>query len=103
LRDKFLLNTAYVASEWSEATQTHTVHIHNTATGVKSDLIADVVVSAAGPLAKPVIPSIPGRESFAGDQFHNLHWDTSVNLEGKRVAVVGNGSSGIQLVVRAER
>lgn len=47
----------------------------------------------------PVIPNIPGVEQFAGDYFHNLHWDTGVQLAGKRVAVVGNGSSGVQLIV----
>lgn len=75
------------------------MQITNTKTGVKSALEAEVLISATGPLAKPLIPELPGRESFEGNQFHNLRWDPKVQLAGKRVAVVGNGSSGVQLVV----
>jgi cation diffusion facilitator CzcD-associated flavoprotein CzcO len=74
------------------------VFVQNAVTGNKLKLEGEVLVSAAGPLAKPQLPDIPGVKSFAGPYFHNLRWDSDVKLEGKRVAVIGNGSSGIQLV-----
>lgn len=99
LRATFLFQNEFVGSDWDESTQAHTVHVRNTATGSKTKLHANVLISAAGPLAKPTFPKIPGIDDFQGPYFHNLRWDSSVELEGKRVAVIGNGSSGIQLIV----
>jgi len=59
---------------------------------------ARVVVNASGPLSTAVVPPFPGRESFAGDQFHTNDWDHSVDLRGKRVAVVGSGASAAQVI-----
>lgn len=58
---------------------------------------ANVLISANGPLSKPVIPKFKGLDQFQGQYFHNLHWDETVALEGKRIALVGNGSSGVQI------
>ena len=60
--------------------------------------IADVVIAAAGRLHQPVMPQIEGLESFAGATFHTARWDTSVELGGKRVGVIGTGSSSTQIV-----
>ena len=62
------------------------------------ELEADVLVSACGQLSRPVLPAIPGLGSFAGPAFHSARWDHSVDLAGRRVAVVGTGASAIQLV-----
>lgn len=59
---------------------------------------ADLVVTAVGQLSNPVIPDLPGRDSFAGPAFHSAHWRHDVDLAGKRVAVVGTGASAIQFV-----
>ncbi|PXX71271.1 cation diffusion facilitator CzcD-associated flavoprotein CzcO [Nocardia tenerifensis] len=56
------------------------------------------VVAAHGALHKPHIPEFKGREKFTGPVFHSARWDHSVDLAGKRVAVIGTGASGIQLV-----
>jgi cation diffusion facilitator CzcD-associated flavoprotein CzcO len=56
------------------------------------------VVAAHGALHKPNIPDFKGRDSFTGPVFHSAQWDHSVDLTGKRVAVIGTGASGIQLV-----
>ncbi|KAK4701577.1 hypothetical protein P7C70_g4652, partial [Phenoliferia sp. Uapishka_3] len=58
----------------------------------------DVLINATGVLNKWVWPKIAGRESFKGPMLHSANWDSSVDLEGKRVAVIGSGSSGIQIV-----
>lgn len=62
------------------------------------DLTARYFVSASGPFVDPSWPGIPGLESFAGARFHSARWDHSVDLAGKRVAVIGTGASAIQLV-----
>lgn len=59
---------------------------------------ADVLISAVGQLDRPAVPDVPGRDSFAGLQFHSACWPGEVDLEGRRVGVVGNGSSAVQLV-----
>ena len=57
----------------------------------------DVVVSACGFLHHPRYPGIEGLDSFEGATFHSARWDQSVPLAGRRVGVVGTGSTGIQI------
>jgi cation diffusion facilitator CzcD-associated flavoprotein CzcO len=61
-------------------------------------LSARVLVAAAGPLAEPKIPPLPGLESFTGTAFHSARWDHDHDLTGARVAAVGTGASAIQFV-----
>ena len=57
-----------------------------------------VVVAATGVLHHPNYPQIPGLQDFEGDVIHSARWDHSVPLEGKKIAVVGTGSTGVQIV-----
>lgn len=59
---------------------------------------ADYVVAGVGQLNRPSIPDFKGRETFTGPQFHSAAWDHSVDLTGKRVAVVGSAASAVQFV-----
>ena len=59
---------------------------------------ADIVIAATGVLHHPRLPAIDGIDSFRGALFHSARWDHSVTLEGKRVGVIGNGSTGVQLI-----
>jgi cation diffusion facilitator CzcD-associated flavoprotein CzcO len=56
------------------------------------------MVVATGALADPVVPHLPGLDRFGGAVFHSARWDHSVELTGKRVAVIGTGASAIQFV-----
>ncbi|WP_457134170.1 flavin-containing monooxygenase [Mycobacteroides abscessus] len=58
----------------------------------------DLLICATGILVNPAIPDIPGRDTFAGTAFHSARWDHGAATEGKRIAIVGNGSTGVQLV-----
>ena len=58
----------------------------------------DVVVAATGILHRPAHPDIEGLDSFAGACFHSARWDHSVRLEGRRVGVIGTGSTASQIV-----
>lgn len=59
---------------------------------------ARVLVSGIGALHIPLIPDIPGADSFPGPAFHSANWDHDVDLAGKRIAVIGTGASAIQFV-----
>ena len=59
---------------------------------------AQFLVSGVGQLHRPATPAIPGRESFGGAQFHSARWDHSVDLAGRRIAVIGNAASAVQFV-----
>jgi len=58
----------------------------------------EILVCATGVLHVPVVADIPGLANFAGPWFHSARWDHSVPLGGKRVGVIGSGSTGVQIV-----
>ncbi len=60
--------------------------------------VGDFVIAATGVLHHPAYPDFEGLDSFEGAVFHSSRWDHDVPLAGKRVGVVGTGSSSIQMV-----
>ena len=57
------------------------------------------VITALGPLSAPTPPRFEGAETFLGQAFHTFHWPKEpVELAGKRVAVIGTGATGIQVI-----
>jgi cation diffusion facilitator CzcD-associated flavoprotein CzcO len=60
--------------------------------------VVDIVISAVGVLHHPFYPDIQGRQDFRGASFHSARWDDSVDLTGKRVGIIGTGSTAIQMV-----
>lgn len=63
----------------------------------------DVFINASGYLNNWRWPDIPGRENYQGTLAHSANYDTSIDLKGKRVAVIGNGSSGIQATAAVQK
>jgi cation diffusion facilitator CzcD-associated flavoprotein CzcO len=63
----------------------------------KTDIV-DVVIAASGVLREPAYPDIEGLESFAGATFHSARWNHDVSLTGRRVGIIGTGSTAIQIV-----
>jgi cation diffusion facilitator CzcD-associated flavoprotein CzcO len=59
---------------------------------------ADVLVCAVGQLSRPVVPAIPGLDTFRGAAFHSARWDRTFRPAGRSVAVVGAGASAVQIV-----
>lgn len=55
------------------------------------------VIAATGILHHPKVPDIEGLASFAGARFHSARWDHDVPLAGRRIGVIGTGSSGVQI------
>lgn len=65
------------------------------------EFVAQFVISGAGGLHIPLIPDFPGLDEYrdaGGAAFHSAEWDHSVDITGKRVAVIGTGASAIQIV-----
>ena len=56
----------------------------------------DAVIGAVGQLNRPSIPKIRGLDDFKGPLFHTARWDASLDLKGKRVAMIGTGASAMQ-------
>ncbi len=59
---------------------------------------ADFVIAATGVLHHPAYPDIKGLSDFEGALFHSARWDHEVALTGKRVGIIGTGSTAIQMV-----
>ncbi len=93
LRGQIRTGQRVVSARWEEDARQWRV---TTAAG--QEHVADVLVPATGQLSDPVIPDLPGIESFAGHAFHSAAWRHDVDLTGKRVAVIGTGASAVQFV-----
>lgn len=64
----------------------------------RGDFTCRFLVSAVGQLHHPQTPAISGSEEFKGAAFHAAQWDHDVQLNAKRVAVVGSAASAVQLI-----
>ena len=62
------------------------------------ELHADIVIAATGRLHHPQIPQIAGLGSFAGPMFHTSQWNHAIDLAGKRVGLIGTGSTATQII-----
>ena len=95
-------STEVVSATWDEpsatwAVVTQPVDDDGNPVGDPETLTARAVITAVGQLNRPKIPDIAGREDFAGPQFHTARWDDTVELTGKRVAMIGAGATGFQV------
>ncbi|MFA5885881.1 MAG: NAD(P)/FAD-dependent oxidoreductase [Acidimicrobiia bacterium] len=94
LRRDIRFDTRVASAEWDDASGTWTV-----GTDDGSVVRARFLVAATGVLSVPYFPDVPGREDFRGESYHTGLWPTTpVDFAGKRVAVIGTGSSGVQIV-----
>ncbi len=91
-----LWNTQVASAQWDESDLTWRVALLGP-DGRETIRRTRIVISAVGQLNRPLIPDFPGLESFAGPVFHTARWDHSVDLRGKRVALIGAGASGFQV------
>ena len=84
-------------ARFDEAAQAWSVTVR-TADGNVTTETVDAVVCAVGQLNRPSLPALDGRDSFTGPSFHSAAWDHTVELSGRRVAVIGSGASAAQFV-----
>jgi len=97
VRPLIRFETEVQALRFDESRSTWTVQVVGP-DGGSSNVEAHAVISAVGQLNRPNLPEIAGRDSFSGLAFHSARWDHTVDLAGKRVAVIGTGASAAQLI-----
>ncbi|MUM18077.1 SidA/IucD/PvdA family monooxygenase [Mycobacterium sp. CBMA271] len=91
-----LWETEVESAAWDENEARWTVRLR-AKSGEIQELRARAVISAVGQLNRPNIPPFEGAGAFTGPAFHSARWDGSVDLTGKRVALIGAGASGFQI------
>lgn len=90
-------NTTVTSAHWDETRSQWRVDVFHPSTGARTEH-ADILISARGILSHWRWPSIPGLHSFQGHKVHSAAWDHSVDHAHKRIGVIGNGSSAIQIL-----
>ncbi|MDG2112780.1 MAG: NAD(P)/FAD-dependent oxidoreductase [Actinomycetota bacterium] len=94
LRQYMRFNCTIKAMEWDDAAGIWTLRAQD-----GNEITCRFVITALGPLSIPTPPRIEGMDSFEGQSFHTFHWPKEpVELEGKKVAVIGTGATGIQVI-----
>jgi cyclohexanone monooxygenase len=94
LREDIQFNTRVSAMQYDEAKACWLV-----TTDDGEQQLANFVVAATGCLSVPITPEIPGQDSFKGEVYHTGNWPHhKVDFSGKRVGVIGTGSSGVQSI-----
>lgn len=98
IRPHIRFNTEVVEAAYDAVGQVWEIGLRN-GDGSRQTVRANVVISAVGAFNKPKMPNIAGLDTFAGPVVHTARWPTDgLDLKGKRVAVIGNGASAMQLV-----
>ena len=92
------LSTRIVEARWDEKAGKWRLRLQRIKTGEEFEDSADVIYRCIGGLNDWKWPDIPGLHSFKGKLVHSATWDTTYDYRGQNVAVIGNGSSGIQIV-----
>jgi 4-hydroxyacetophenone monooxygenase len=96
VRSDIRFNTSVRSARYDEATAQWHVSTEGAA-GIEN-LRANVLIGAVGFLNTPKLPPIDGLSAFKGPCFHTARWPKDLNLQGKRVAVIGNGATAMQIV-----
>lgn len=87
------LNTGIVSAHFDDGAKDWVI-----ATDAGDVYRAKYFVTSLGLLAATNIPDIPGISDFKGEMYHTSRWPDNVTLEGKRIGVIGTGSTGVQFI-----
>ena len=99
LRRNIVFETRVERAEWLEADRQWLVTVQPVAGGAASRVRGRYVVAATGCLSSTNMPEIPGIDTFEGELYHTGNWPHDpVDFAGKRVGIVGTGSSSIQAI-----
>ena len=97
LRDHARFGTEVEALWWDQDRDQWQIHAVDR-DGNRDVSYARVVITAAGYLNRPRWPEVKGRDTFSGISIHSAQWDPSLDLTGKRVAIIGAGCTAVQIV-----
>ncbi|EAW17031.1 flavin-containing monooxygenase [Aspergillus fischeri NRRL 181] len=98
LRKHVIPSVECTGAVWDEKSEKWTVYFRDVKTDLKFVRYASIFVSAVGAISLPREIHFKGMEQFRGPIIHTARWDHSVDYNGKRVAVIGNGCSAAQVV-----
>ncbi|CAK7202767.1 hypothetical protein SEUCBS139899_005494 [Sporothrix eucalyptigena] len=87
-----------ISAHWNEAQGRWLLVVAHLRTGEQFSDYADFLIDASGILNNWKWPDIPGLHDFEGDLLHSARWSSEFDYKDKVVAVIGNGSSGVQIV-----
>ncbi|KAK1450664.1 monooxygenase [Colletotrichum cuscutae] len=103
LRRQIKTNHLVTGAFWDEDAGRWTVRVKNLEDGVEFEDHCEFLLNASGILNNWKWPDIPGLHDFSGSLLHSADWDDKFDWKEKRVAIIGNGSSGVQIVPAVQR
>ncbi|CZR52655.1 related to monooxigenase [Phialocephala subalpina] len=98
IRDKISFSHEVTKATWLPSSSQWEVQVTNLLTGETVVDQADFFVSAPGRLNSIHFPPIPGLSDFKGKLIHTAAWDHNYDYKGKKIAIIGNGASGQQIL-----
>lgn len=93
LRRHMRFDTVVQGARWDEESSTWHVTLADGET-----VAGRFLLTATGFLSQPKLPDIDGIEDFAGTVVHTTRWDDDIDLEGKRIGIIGTGATAVQLI-----
>jgi cation diffusion facilitator CzcD-associated flavoprotein CzcO len=94
LRRDIQFRSRVAAAHWQEGSRSWNVTLED-----RSRHSARFLITAIGPLSAPTMPRIDGVETFGGQSCHTARWPHEpVHFDGRRVAVIGTGATGVQTI-----
>lgn len=102
IRDAIETGTSVRMARWDAAASCWQLQIER-ADGARETFASNVVISASGLFSTPNLPDIPGIADFGGAMFHTTAWDHGYDYADRRVALIGTGSTGSQLMPELAR
>ncbi|HMM76703.1 MAG TPA: NAD(P)/FAD-dependent oxidoreductase [Gammaproteobacteria bacterium] len=94
LRRDIRFDMTMTGAHWQEAAREWEIFFAD-----GSRVYARFLITAIGGFATPTLPAIEGRDSYAGEAYHTAQWPhRPVDFAGKRVAVIGTGATGVQVI-----
>ncbi|KJJ29322.1 cyclohexanone 1,2-monooxygenase [Aspergillus flavus AF70] len=92
LRRHMQFHTEVVSAIWNDDSCTWTVE------SSQGSFMSRYLITSLGIITEPNWPNIPGRDQFQGSLYHTARWPDQYDLKGKSVGLIGNGSSGVQVI-----
>ncbi|KAK6067709.1 hypothetical protein SCUP515_10048 [Seiridium cupressi] len=105
VEEKIKYNTRVIGATWDDESSIWTVKTEHSSGGTKkiAEMQAEVVISAVGILNNWRWPAVEGLHTFEGRLLHSANWDESWDYSGKTVALIGSGSSAIQILPQLQK
>jgi cation diffusion facilitator CzcD-associated flavoprotein CzcO len=101
--DHLRSRTQVLGAEWDESRAHWKLSLKDLAGGNQTEEQFDVVITAIGRFNSWRLPDIAGIENYQGHLRHASNWDPTFDPNGKTIAVIGNGASGIQVVPNLQK